>query len=206
MDILTSDLEKQGYRLLDRLEHDQLAPFIQLYLYKKRTSYAYLYYGANLIALGLIPALFLKGNSAGNFEFGEGFYRLGLGFALAFALVPLHEYIHVLAYRSQGARNTSYAMDLKKFIFLAVADRFVADRKEFRVVALAPFAVISGILLAAMPFAGTLWSFTLAGILFTHTAFCAGDFGLLGYFRYHRDKTVVTYDDAGEKVSYFFGR
>lgn len=206
MDMLPSALEKQGYRLLDRLEHDQLAPFIQLYLYKKRTSSAYLYYAANLFGLALIIGLFLAGNQSEQFAFGEAFSRLALGFALAFILVPLHEYIHVLAYRSQGARNTSYAMDLKKFIFLAVADRFVAGRKEFRVVALAPFTVISVILLAAMPFAGPLWQFTLAGMLFTHTAFCAGDFGLLGYFQFHRDKEVVTYDDAEEKVSYFFGR
>jgi len=59
--------------------------------------------------------------------------------AIAFALIPSHEYIHVLAYKSKGAKNTSCDANLKKFYFMAIAYRFVANKKEFQIVALAPF-------------------------------------------------------------------
>ena len=135
----------------------------------------------------------------------EGLTQLSYGLAIAFALLPLHEFIHVLAYKSQGAENTSYDANLKKFYFLAVADRFVANRKEFQIVALAPFIVISSILITCLFFTGPLWSMTVLGVLLTHTAFCSGDFGLLSYFAYHKDKEVVTYDDKGSKISFFYG-
>ncbi|MEO5947545.1 MAG: DUF3267 domain-containing protein, partial [Chitinophagaceae bacterium] len=80
-----------------------------------------------------------------------------------------------------------------------------ANRKEFQIVALAPFTVITTILLISLFFAGQLWSLTILGILLTHTAFCSGDFGLLSYFDFHKDKEVVTYDDVENKISYFYG-
>ena len=34
---------------------------------------------------------------------------------------------------------------------------------------------------------------------------CSGDFGLLSYFEFNKDKQVVTYDDIENKISYFYG-
>jgi len=34
---------------------------------------------------------------------------------------------------------------------------------------------------------------------------CSGDFGLLSYFEYHKDKNVVTYDEIASNTSYFYG-
>jgi len=50
------------------------------------------------------------------------------------------------------------------------------------------------------------WSLTILGILLCHTAISSGDFALLCYFEFHRDKEVVTYDNVEEKASYFYGR
>jgi hypothetical protein len=119
--------------------------------------------------------------------------------------VPLHEYIHVLAYRSQGAVNTSYAANLKKFFFMALADKFVANKKEFEVVALAPFVVISMAAVILFLVLSKEWQLSMAGLLLAHTAMCSGDFGLLSYFEMHKDKQVVTYDDVENKLSYFYG-
>jgi hypothetical protein len=47
---------------------------------------------------------------------------------------------------------------------------------------------------------------TVLSIYLTHTAFCSGDFGLLSYFDFNKDKEVVTYDDRAGKVSYFYGK
>lgn len=35
---------------------------------------------------------------------------------------------------------------------------------------------------------------------------CSGDFGLLSYFEYHKNKHVVTYDDVENQISYFYGK
>jgi len=89
---------------------------------------------------------------------------------------------------------------------MALADKFVASKKEFHVVALTPFIVISAGLLAAAALSGTLWSFAWLGALVVHTACCSGDFGLLSYFDFHSDKEVVTFDDKAEGMSYFLAR
>jgi hypothetical protein len=116
----------------------------------------------------------------------------------------LHEYIHALAYRWQGAPEVSYDVQWRKFIFMAVADQFVASRRAFQVVALAPFVVISTLLLGGL--AVTPWPGVVLGALLMHTACCSGDFGLLSYFDAHPEQEVVTYDDRAGKVSYFFAR
>ena len=203
MNISVSELEKNGYVLQDKLEHHELVPFVRTYL-KKRTAPNALYFAFNLFALlAFFPLLGIY-ESAGAVDIENAITHFCYGIALSFLLIPLHEYIHVLAYRSQGAANTSYDVNWKKFYFMAVADHFVANRKEFTVVVLAPFVVISAATLSLMLVASPVWQFTLLGILFNHTACCAGDFSLLSYFSLQKHKEVITYDDATNKVSYFF--
>ncbi len=118
-----------------------------------------------------------------------------------------HELVpFIRTYLRQGARNTSYNVNLKKFYFMALADKFVADRKEFSVVALAPFVTITAILIILFFVAGTNWQLTVIGVFLAHTAMCSGDFGLLSYFEFHRDKEVVTYDDVESRRSFFYAR
>ncbi|MBI1225963.1 MAG: DUF3267 domain-containing protein [Bacteroidetes bacterium] len=203
MKIQPSELEKNGYVLLDTLNHMEIVPFVQAYL-KKRTNFTLLYYAFNLLAVTLIGLVFglIAGRNA--IKFGDAFGHFSYGILIAFLLIPIHEYIHVLAYRSQGADQTSYDVNWKKFYFMAIADHFVANRREFQVVALAPFAVISMALLILFFLVNPLWQITIIGIFFTHTACCSGDFGLLSYFSFHKNEEVVTYDDAVEKRTYFF--
>jgi len=47
------------------------------------------------------------------FSIGNGIIQFSYGMALAFGLIPWHEYIHVLAYKSKGAKNASYDANLK---------------------------------------------------------------------------------------------
>ncbi|MBK7234060.1 MAG: DUF3267 domain-containing protein [Saprospiraceae bacterium] len=121
-------------------------------------------------------------------------------------LIPLHEYIHVLAYKSQGATNTSYDVNLKKFYFMALADKFVANKREFKIAALAPFIVITTTLIILLFLANTNLKLTISAVLFAHTAMCSGDFGLLSYFEFNKEKQIVTYDDVENKISYFYGK
>lgn len=204
MKIRPDELLGNGYVLLDALEHKELVPFIRTYM-KKRTKYSVFYYVSNLMVFGLAGFYFVAGYNLQTYDLGDKFAHFAYGLAIAFALLPLHEYIHVLAYKSQGAKNTSYAANLKKFYFMALADKFVANKKEFEVVALAPFAVITAILIVLLFIVSSDWTLTIIGILFTHTAMCSGDFGLLSYFEFNKKRQVVTYDDVESKISYFYG-
>jgi len=120
--------------------------------------------------------------------------------------LPLFEYIHVLAYKINGATNTSYDANLRKFYFMALADKFVANKREFQIIALAPFLIISSILISIIFYADQSWTLTCVATLLAHTAMRSGDFGLLSYFDYHQDKEVVTYDEVENNISFFYGR
>ncbi len=205
MKIKPDELIENGYVLIDKLGHNELVPFIRIYM-KKRTKYSVFYYLSNFIVFGLVGYLFVQGNNSPNYIFGDRFTHFSYGLAIAFALLPLHEYIHVLAYKSQGAINTSYDANLKKFYFMALADKFVANKKEFEIVALAPFVIITSLLTVLFFIVNTNWTMTISSVLFAHTAMCSGDFGLLSYFEFNRKKQVVTYDDIENKISYFYGR
>ncbi|HOY12297.1 MAG TPA: DUF3267 domain-containing protein [Saprospiraceae bacterium] len=205
MELLPQDLERNGFVLLDELGHKELIPFVKTYLNKK-TMISQIYTICNILFAVFIIFWFWFHIERGDFEIGRGFTYLSYGFAIAFALIPIHEYIHVLAYKSQGAENTSYDANLRKFYFMAIADQFVANKKEFWIVALAPFVVISTSLILLLFIANPLWSVTILGVLLTHTAFSSGDFGIMSYFDFHKDKEIVTYDDKVQGISYFYGK
>ena len=202
MKLQPQELAQEGFVLMDELEHQDLMPFIQRYI-KKRTQATILYYVANILMMGLVVGLLIRFSKAG---FADAFAHFAYGVALAFLLIPLHEYIHALAYKSQGAKQTSYDANLRKFYFMAMADQFVANRKEFQIVALAPFMVITLMLTILLFIVPGLWMVTVAGAMLTHTSMCSGDFGLLSYLDVHRDKEMVTYDDKSAGRSYFYGR
>lgn len=205
MKLNSPELPSMGYQLLDTLHHQELVPFLQTYL-KKKTKYSIFYYAINIFIFGFTGYLFMAGYGKPGFSFGDRFMHFSYGLAIAFALVPLHEYIHALAYKAQGAKNTSYDANLKKFYFMALADQFVASKREFVFVALAPFVCISALLIVPICFAHANWPLSFSAALLAHTSMCAGDFGLLSYFAFHKDKELVTYDDVSTKTSYFYGR
>lgn len=203
MNITPVELQEGNYELIDVLNHKDIVPFIRTYM-KKRTIFSLAYVISNVVVFLLIVVIFVVNYKSGKVSFDSALTRLSIGFALAFLLVPLHEYIHALAYKSQGAKKVSYDANLKKFYFMALADQFVANRKEFTIVALPPFLTISISLLLLIAVVNLLWCFTLLGILLTHTAFCSGDFGLLSYLEYHKNEYIVIYDDKAKGLSFFF--
>jgi hypothetical protein len=199
------ELKEHGFTLLDSLDHQQLIPFIQLYL-KKNTSISWIFRCINIFFFLSILYWIWKCVYLENLKFGECFSYLSFGFIIVLFLIPIHEYIHVLAYKSQGAPHTSYDANWKKFYFMALADKFVANKSEFHIVALAPFVVITTILIFILLWVDGLWYFTILGTLMMHTAACSGDFGMLSYFYFHKDMDIVTYDDTENKISYFYGK
>ncbi len=200
MNLHPEELEAAGFRMTEELDHENLIPFVRKYL-RKPTRTKQAYYISNLICLSLLVG-FIGWAIYSKMSGYNIFYSVSKGLALTFLLVPIHEWIHGLAYRSQGAKNTSYGANLRKFYFVAYADKFVANRRSFRIIALAPFVVLSIGMLITLFFVPMSWQISICAMLTLHTAMCSGDFGLLNYFDYHQMEEV-TYDDVAQKRTLF---
>jgi hypothetical protein len=123
-----------------------------------------------------------------------------------FILLPLHEWIHGLAYRKVGADKVSYVAQWRKLVFYAMADRFVAGKKEFYLVAFAPCIVINLLLLLGFFIFSVQTEFIFLSALLLHMSGCIGDFAMVSFFYEHQDKEVYTYDDALAAKTYFYAR
>jgi hypothetical protein len=201
MKVSVDELDQQGYRFIEKMDHDQLVPFITPYLSKTNEA-TLTFVSASLVFLcGII---FLAAKTIAVEKSAFCILYLIAGCILAYGLIPIHEYIHALAYKNRGAKAVSYGINFKKFIFLTVADKFVASQAEFLVVAMAPFSVISAALMLAFLFVATYWQIFILGMLFVHALFCIGDFGLASFFLSHKGENIVTYDDKTAKATYFY--
>jgi hypothetical protein len=119
-------------------------------------------------------------------------------------LIVLHELIHGLAFKMVGAPMVSYGCYIRKMLFYAEADRFVANRKQFTIVALAPLVAIKLLTLVGciLFYKEPIFWFFLATMCL-HSLFCAGDIALLSFF-YQTSDEYYTFDDSPAKTSYYF--
>lgn len=205
MNLAPSQLEENGFVVIDKLDHNELVPFIRKYL-KTINLFSLSYYGFNLLFLVIFATKLVLLFSDPVQSKADIILKACLGITYTFVLLPIHELIHAVAYKWVGAPKTTFDANWNKFYFMAVADKFVATRREFILVALAPFTVISLFLALGLFLASALTSLTFASALLFHASCCSGDFGLLSYFEHHKDKEVVTYDDAEKKETWFLFR
>jgi hypothetical protein len=203
MTITPDELNERGYKLKGMFTHAELVPFLQEAM-KKKSMVLISFYVVNILLIGIAGFMMTIDFKQPDYSLASRLAHLGYGIALSFLLIPIHEYLHVLAYRYLGAKHTAVKSNWKKLYFIAVADRFVANRKEFAIVALIPFIVINSCLLLAFLSVGGDWVFTILGLLIFHTTACSGDFALLNYFQVNKKIDLVTYDDVNKQVTYFY--
>jgi hypothetical protein len=204
MKITPEDLPPTGYTLLEKLDHANIIPFVKIYIQKK-TRATIIYRIITFIIILSILAFFVEYSLSGKFNpfvIAHFFY----GFIFTLLLLPLHEYIHVLAFRSMGAKKTSVRVNFKTLVILAIADKFVVNRKEFQVALLAPFVFITVILLVSLLFIVKFWIPAILGTLLFHTFSCKADMSLLSYLEFHKEKEIAVYDDEAARVIYFYAR
>ncbi len=197
------EIETSGYRLEATLDMNDIVPFVKQAL-EKNTPIKWAFHGASLLSMLACIMLVSHRNQQGVVVL-DTLGSIGLGVLLAFLLIPLHEYIHGLAYRSLGARDIRYTANWRKFYFTAQAHRFVVDAMGFYRVAFAPFLLITASLLLAMILLPAYID-VLFGALLMHTLCCGGDFALASYFYQHRRYEVLTYDDCEKQEAYFYLR
>lgn len=134
----------------------------------------------------------------------SGLWQLGAGVVCLFILLPIHEFIHGLAFKYVGAPKVGYGYSLKSLIIYAYSQLFPTTMREVAFVAVMPFVVItSGLVIGwvGWPEYRIVWAI----LLVMHTSACIGDFVLINYYRKNRHRTIYTYDDIEvERRSYFF--
>jgi hypothetical protein len=140
----------------------------------------------------------------------ESIYLIWLALGLIFTftlLIIMHELIHALAYRYVGARNLSFGMNIRKFMFYVQADKQVLNYKQFKIVALAPVVTVAIIsILGMIIFYNHAAFYFFIPIFAFHSMFCGGDFGLLCIFANHKGMEILTFDDKLNKTSFFYGK
>jgi hypothetical protein len=203
MALQVEDLEDQTkYRQILAISYHDLIPFIFDYL-KRKSGLTIFFWSACIIFLG--TALRVRINISGYFPLADILFHSALGLVIFPILcIPVHELLHILPYFISGARKIRVGMDLKQYLFYVTAHRYVATPLQFRIVAIIPFLLISLISLFLLMLLPGLWKWSLSLFLFVHATMCAGDFALLNFYFMNRVRRIYTWDDADEKMAYFY--
>lgn len=150
------------------------------------------------VAVGFLGGeMIMKGENSGIKLFGA---------LIAFMLVvlPIHEAIHALIFKSFKASDVGFGFAPKAGMVYAYAQNFPITMKELIKVAVMPFAIITPVLILCL-FLMPDFSAAIIFILLIHTFACIGDFALIHYAYKNRDKELYTYDDIrNEKRTYYF--
>jgi len=192
------------FRLLDKLHYDSIVEFATEYI-RKRTRSMTIYMVFLVAYFVFMWSAFAYGVIVDDMNAVSLLKQFLYGLIISLTIViPFHEMIHAVGYFLLGARKISFGAALKHFAFYAVADDFVAGRRGFIFLAISPFLIVSLLNLAGYIYVSGYASYTYISVLFFHATMCAGDFALLSYFEFHRDKEVYTFDDVKNKTSYFY--
>ena len=203
----TDLIDNDDFELLAEVDHLNIKQFIFEQIVKeKQLIRLYSAYQIGMIALFvflLVKAIL---------RFSEGFKDpvLEMGYALLFSftvLIILHELIHAIAYRLQGAGKITFGAIWHKFIFYAAADKQVIDYPTFKIVALAPFAIVKIVsILLAIYFWNTPLAYFFMSLMCIHSLFCAGDMAMLAFYNLHPGKEIYNFDDLSQKKTFFYFR
>jgi len=206
--VITPSIEmlfsEEQYEQLEIPPYNDMIPFVQRE-FQYSTHIIRFYIILNILLLLLIIVIAYLQIAAGIIYFWKVLNAVFLGFAITLTLlIPVHEAIHGVAYKLAGAPKVSFGGNWRKFYFYAVADRFVIGKKAFKMVALAPFIIISFIGIIILLFSSIFTQYIILGILLMHTGACAGDFGMLGFYARFSDSEIFTFDDVAAQKAYFF--
>lgn len=199
--------DEEQFELIAQLNHKQIKEFVIQQLQSSgKLVRIYMVYQLVMVLIGMF---FLAWSIVSAFQnyFEPLYYTIAAMIFCFSALIIIHELLHGAALKLLGARNINFGVYFKKFIFYAEADQFVMNRKQFTLVALAPFVTIKlitliGILLSIQQ--PILFLFII--VMSAHSLFCAGDIGLLSIFYRYGESKIYTYDIKAEKTSYYFRR
>lgn len=202
MNLSVEDLQNSSkYHLIKELDYNDLAGFVLDYI-RRKSSITVIFWATCL--LFLLNAVLIRIELNGSFPFLKIFTHTLSGLiVMPLLIIPIHEIMHIIPFYLTGAKNIRIGVDLKQYLFYVTAHRFVVPGNHFRFIALTPFLLISIINIIMIIVIPGLWKWSLSLLLFVHATMCAGDFALLNFFWLHRNKKILTWDDAEKKTTYF---
>jgi len=193
---------EQKFRQILVVKYADLIPFIFDNL--KRFTFLMAFF-CFLSAVFLCIAVYLRINLISPYPFLTVMLYSFLGFLIIPIIsIPVHEALHVIPFYLSGAKDIRLGMDLKQYLFYVTAHRYVASPKQFIIVALAPFLIISLAVVYLIIILPPLWQWSFSLFLFVHSTMCAGDFALVNFYYINRNKTIYTWDDVDNKTAYFY--
>ena len=190
------ELLSQGYYVSERWKIKNVLGFIRQELDRKSAwLHGFQFLLTAAVGLGLYFAY--KDISGGSQWFSGVLLPFSLGLLAMILMVIPHEFIHGVAYKVTGAQKVVYGADWKKLVFHASAPYHTINYKQMLLVALAPFVVITALLLLAVLLTeGKIWWFFF-GLLVMHTQGCFGDFAMVNFFARQREpEKWITFDDS----------
>ncbi len=192
------------YRLIKTLNHSEVVQFVVQQLNHLRWPVLLFYiFTAGLLSLIMTLSIYNYFNQIITWGTWSLYLLFGI-LAGMIVVIPFHEGLHGLAYRLAGAKKVKYGMDLKQMLFYASAPGFVANKKAFLIVALAPFLIINLCFSAGIVFGPPPVKWASLVALFVHSTMCIGDFAMANFFAAYTGKEVYTYDEEKSQTSYFY--
>lgn len=134
-----------------------------------------------VVGLALLGGIlgYVGGSSLKSQPSGEGVlslpWQIGAAFIGFFMLLPIHEFIHGLAFRRIGAPRVGYGYSLKSLMVYAYSQKFPATTRKVAFVAGLPFIIITAGLFLGWMLLPAYWLFWVT-LLLIHTSACIGDF------------------------------
>ncbi len=192
------DLRTAGYHLRERWETRDVLGFVQRELGFSRWPLGVLWVslGLQLLALGFVAVASIR--AADGAWLGAGVWPIGIGLLAFVALVPPHELIHGSVYKLLGAKQISYGANWRQLVFHAAAPRFVLSAKTLMWVAMAPFLLVTPLLVGLAWMADPFWRLVAVAALISHTQGCIGDFCMVNFFwRRRHEGAWRTFDEPG---------
>jgi hypothetical protein len=196
-----------GFELLAEVSHQELRKFVVEQITKEK--YLIRSYSVYQVVMMML-LVFLLTRSIVLAVKGYAEPIIGIGLALLFSfsvLIVIHELLHALAYLLSGARRISFGLNLRKFVFYALADKQVIASRAFHWIALAPLVVVKLICIAgAITFYNEQLMYFFVTVMCLHSLFCAGDMAMLAFYRLHNEKEIYNFDNRSEGKTYFYTR
>lgn len=189
-----------SYHHLLTVPFDNLLPFLFENMKPNTRTMGFFYFFLSICVITVFIFIMQPG-----YTFGQLFWYGLAGFISSFTvLVPFHELLHGLAFKFYGAGKLKYGKDLKQMMFYVTVDNFVMNRKEFSVLALMPFVVITLFLLVLEWILPSTYIWFFLSAIFWHATMCIGDFSMLAFFEKNKFMELYTFDDAEKKITYFY--
>jgi hypothetical protein len=192
------EFDSPDYTLLGVMTHQTLADFVVEWFLRRGSWVTRAHHAMSLFTLA--AAIYVAPSVLALVK------AFGIAFVSLFVVIlPVHEALHALAYRMVGARDVRWDYSARMMAVWVIAHRYVVSTRAFVFVALLPFAVINALLIAAA-IVFPQYALLALVLLLWHLHGCAGDWSLLNFVWWHRERGFWTYDDAESGRSYFYGR